>query len=149
MSNALKHCCLADSIGSAYEVETFIEVDNQVVNPPDCVNGELFDFHEVELVGSVGRETEVWGLTFEFTRPAGAGGVSPVCDDATAGTDRAYAACRSGSGVQRGVRHQRDLARCAWTSNRTALGRFRRSRFSQPPTVQGGADKDSGGGPLV
>ena len=44
------------------------------------------------------------GLTFEFTRPAEAGGVSPVCDDATAGTHRAYTACRSGSGVQRGVR---------------------------------------------
>ena len=44
------------------------------------------------------------GLTFEFTRPAEAGGVSPACDDATAGTRRAYNACRSGSGVQRGVR---------------------------------------------
>ena len=48
----------------------------------------------------------VCGLTFEFTRPAEAGGVSPVCDDATAGTHRAYTACRSGSGVQRGVRPQ-------------------------------------------
>ena len=46
------------------------------------------------------------GLTFEFTRPAEAGGVSPVCDDATAGTHRAYTACRSGSGVQRVVRPQ-------------------------------------------
>jgi hypothetical protein len=47
----------------------------------------------------------VWcGLTFEFTRPAEAGAVSPVCDDATAGTRRAYSACRSGSGVQRVVR---------------------------------------------
>jgi hypothetical protein len=46
----------------------------------------------------------VCGLTFEFTRPVEAGGVSPVCDDATNGTHRAYTACRSGSGVQRGVR---------------------------------------------
>ena len=50
------------------------------------------------------------GLTFEFTRAAEAGVVSPVCDDATAGTHRAYNACRSGSGVQRGVRPQRDSA---------------------------------------
>ena len=49
----------------------------------------------------------LWGLTFEFTRPAEAGVVSPACDDATAGTRRAYNACRSGSGVQRGVRHHR------------------------------------------
>ncbi len=47
------------------------------------------------------------GLTFEFTRPAEAGVVSPVYDDATAGTHRAYNACRSGSGVQRGVRPHR------------------------------------------
>jgi hypothetical protein len=46
----------------------------------------------------------VCGLTFEFTRPAEAGGVSLVRDDATAGTDQAYTACRSGSGVQRVVR---------------------------------------------
>ncbi len=44
------------------------------------------------------------GLTFEFTRAAEAGVVSPACDDATAGPRRAYNACRSGSGVQRGVR---------------------------------------------
>jgi hypothetical protein len=31
-------------------------------------------------------------------RPAEAGGVSPVCDDASNGTHRAYAGCRSGSG---------------------------------------------------
>ncbi len=44
------------------------------------------------------------GLTFEFTRAAEAGVVSPACDDATAGARRAYNACRSGSGVQRVVR---------------------------------------------
>ena len=49
----------------------------------------------------------VRGLTFEFTRPAEAGVVSPACDDPTAGTRRAYNACRSGSGVQRGVRPRR------------------------------------------
>ena len=47
----------------------------------------------------------VCGLTFEFTRPAEVGVVSPACDHATAGTRRAYNACRSGSGVQRVVRH--------------------------------------------
>ena len=47
---------------------------------------------------------DVCGLTFEFTRPVEAGVVSPACDDATAGTRRAYNACRSRSGVQRGVR---------------------------------------------
>ncbi len=54
----------------------------------------------------------VCGLTFEFTRTAEAGVVSPVGDDATAGTRRAYNACRSGSGVQRGVRPQ--LRRQLW-----------------------------------
>ena len=49
----------------------------------------------------------MYGLTFEFTRAAEAGVVSPVGDDATAGTRRAYSACRSGSGVQRGVRPRR------------------------------------------
>ncbi len=44
------------------------------------------------------------GLTFELTPTAEAGAVSPVRDDANAGTDRAYSACRSGSGVERGVR---------------------------------------------
>ncbi len=39
--------------------------------------------------------------------PAEAGAVSPVRDDANAGTDRAYSACRSGSGVERGVRPRR------------------------------------------
>ncbi len=43
-------------------------------------------------------------LTFELTPTAETGVVSPVCDDATAGTDRAYNACRSGSGAERGVR---------------------------------------------
>jgi hypothetical protein len=52
------------------------------------------------------------GLTFELTPTAEAGVVSPVRDDATAGTDRAYNACRSGSGAERGVRHLREVA-CA------------------------------------
>jgi hypothetical protein len=43
-------------------------------------------------------------LTFELTPTAEAGGVSPDCDDAPSATGRAYAACRSGSGVERGVR---------------------------------------------
>ncbi len=47
------------------------------------------------------------GLTFELTPTAEAGGVSPVTDDATNGGRRAYAACRSGSGVERGVRRHR------------------------------------------
>ncbi len=46
-------------------------------------------------------------LTFELTPTAEAGGVSPVRDDATPAADRAYGACRSGSGVERGVRHHR------------------------------------------
>ena len=50
------------------------------------------------------RGRRLCGLTFEFTRAAEAGVVSPACDDATAGTRRAYNACRSGSGVQRVVR---------------------------------------------
>ena len=45
-----------------------------------------------------------WGLTFELTARAEAGGVSPDCDDSTTGAGRAYDACRSESGVERGVR---------------------------------------------
>jgi hypothetical protein len=48
----------------------------------------------------------VCGLTFELTPTAEAGGVSPVTDDATNGGRRAYDACRSGSGAERGVRPQ-------------------------------------------
>ena len=54
-------------------------------------------------------ECELCRPTFEFTRPAEEGGVSLVRDDATAGTNQAYTACRSGSGVQRAVRPQRGL----------------------------------------
>lgn len=54
------------------------------------------DFHAERL--SCGR-------TFELTPTAQAGGVSPVRDDATPAADRAYVACRSGSGVERVVRH--------------------------------------------
>ena len=43
-------------------------------------------------------------ITFELTLRAEAGAVSPDCDDATAGAGRAYSACRSESGVERGVR---------------------------------------------
>jgi hypothetical protein len=44
-------------------------------------------------------------LTFELTPRAEAGLVSPGCDDSTTGADRAYKACRSESGVERGVSH--------------------------------------------
>ena len=43
-------------------------------------------------------------LTFELTPTAEAGSVSLGCDDATLATGQAYAACRSGSAVERGVR---------------------------------------------
>ena len=54
-------------------------------------------------------------LTFELTPTAEVGVVSPVRDDATAGTDRAYNACRSGSGAERGVRPHLRLTRFAAT----------------------------------
>ena len=44
------------------------------------------------------------GLTFELTPTAEAGAVRPGGDDSTAGADRPYSACRSGSGVERVVR---------------------------------------------
>ncbi len=44
------------------------------------------------------------GLTFELTPTVEAGSVSWGCDDGAAGAAPAYAACRSGSGVERGVR---------------------------------------------
>ena len=47
------------------------------------------------------------GLTFELTPRAEAGAVSPTGDDGTAGARRAYSACRSESGVERGVRPRR------------------------------------------
>jgi hypothetical protein len=61
-------------------------------------------------------------LTFELTPTAEAGVVSPVSDDATAGTHRAYNACRSGSGAERGVRRQRGVSftRVAFISSRRA-----------------------------
>jgi hypothetical protein len=55
------------------------------------------------------------GLTFELTPTAEAGGVSPVRDDATPAADRAYDACRSGSGVERGVRPQHGAPMCGRT----------------------------------
>ena len=52
------------------------------------------------------------GLTFELTPTVEAGSVSRVGDDSTAGAGPAYAACRSGSGVERGVRqHPAELPR--------------------------------------
>ena len=47
------------------------------------------------------------GLTFELTPTAEAGAVRPGGDDSTAGADRPYSACRSGSGVERVVRRRR------------------------------------------
>ena len=47
------------------------------------------------------------GLTFELTPTAEAGAVSRDGDDSTAGAGPAYSACRSGSGVERVVRHRR------------------------------------------
>ena len=51
-------------------------------------------------------ERELRRLTFELTPRAEAGLVSSVRDDSTTGADRAYKACRSESGVERGVRPQ-------------------------------------------
>jgi hypothetical protein len=48
-------------------------------------------------------------LTFELTPTAEAGGVSPVRENSTSAADRAYAACRSGSAVERGVRPHRSM----------------------------------------
>lgn len=49
-------------------------------------------------------------LTFEVTPTAEVGTVSLVRDDAPSAADQAYSACRSGSGVDRGVRpHLRAL----------------------------------------
>jgi hypothetical protein len=56
------------------------------------------------------------GLTFELTPTAEAGAVSLVRDDAPCAADQAYSACRSGSGVERGVR-----PRCSRSVRRTVL----------------------------
>jgi hypothetical protein len=52
----------------------------------------------------------LWRPTFELTPTAEAGAVSPDGDDRTSGAGSAHSACRSGSGVERGVRR-----RCAHT----------------------------------
>ena len=57
--------------------------------------------------------------TFELTPTAEAGAVSPVRDDSTTGADRAYSACRSGSGVERGVRPR--SRRAYWTKTNPLL----------------------------
>jgi hypothetical protein len=61
------------------------------------------------------------GLTFELTPAAEAGGVSLVRDDAPSAADQAYAARRSGSGVERGVRphSQRWGAGLVWQQSLT------------------------------
>jgi hypothetical protein len=53
-------------------------------------------------------------LTFELTPTAEVGAVSRDGDDSTTGAGPAYSACRSGSGVERGVR--RHLGRRAYPS---------------------------------
>ena len=49
------------------------------------------------------------GLTFELTPTAEAGGARLVRDDAPSAADQPCAACRSGSGVERGVRQHRQV----------------------------------------
>jgi hypothetical protein len=46
-------------------------------------------------------------LTFELTPTAEVGGVSLVRENVRSTADQAYAACRSGSAVERGVRPHR------------------------------------------
>jgi hypothetical protein len=58
----------------------------------------------ISLTGCGGQTRRVCGLTFELTPTAEAATVSPGCDDSTTGAARAYSGCRSGSGVERGVR---------------------------------------------
>ena len=66
---------------------------------------------------------ELRGLTFELTPTAEAGGVSRDCDDSTTGAGPAYTACRSGSGVERGVRPRRQCAAdCAAAQQRCLAG---------------------------
>jgi hypothetical protein len=79
-------------------------------------------------------EPAVCGLTFELTPTAEAGGVSPVTDDATNGGRRAYDACRSGSGAERGVRPHV----CSWLAVSEAkplmaVGCELRSRYDREP----------------
>ena len=61
------------------------------------------------------------GLTFELTPTAEAGGVSRAGDDSTTGAGPAYDACRSRSGVERGVRRHSAQRLCS---------RVRARRFS-------------------
>ena len=77
----------------------------------------------------------MWRLTFEFTRAAEAGVVSPVGDDATAGTRRAYNACRSGSGVQRVVRPRSRYARCAYCRANSPRLAARPNTATRRPTI--------------
>jgi len=74
----------------------------------------------------------VCGLTFELTPTAEAGGVRPGCDDATSGAARPYDACRSGSGVERGVLRHR-APRCLCLAQKNSLKNFAAS--SEMPTI--------------
>ena len=74
------------------------------------------------------------GLTFELTPRAEAGGVSPECDDATTDAGRAYAACRSESGVERVVRPH-SLPRTWFSSWFERVSLTRRSQMLCPTTA--------------
>ncbi len=59
----------------------------------------------------------VCGLTFELTPTAEVCAVRPGTDNVHRTCARPYSACRSGSGVERGVRRQRAAAYGAITSS--------------------------------
>jgi hypothetical protein len=68
-------------------------------------------FNAWEHGGECRVEAALRRLTFELTPTTEAGGVSPVRENSTSAADRAYAACRSGSAVERGVRPHRGCPR--------------------------------------
>jgi hypothetical protein len=76
--------------------------------------------------------TRLCCLTFELTPTAEAGSVSLVRDDAPSAADQAYAACRSGSAVERGVRPHSRRARELLESDQAAL-----QRLAMPPAATG------------
>ena len=84
-------------------------VHGALVCAGEIAKGTTNDEHRPRRFGAADdhHTADLRRLTFELTPRAVAGGVSPVRDDATPAADRAYATCRSESGVERVVRPRR------------------------------------------
>jgi hypothetical protein len=87
----------------------------RVASPPCEASMVWLEARIAEDVRSA--QSVVWcGLTFELSRQAEAGAGWPRKDNSRCGLERPDGACRSGSALERGVRHQFCAALCADTT---------------------------------